>query len=58
MTLSEFNEHLPGWNKVGYPTSGRNNFTVLLGSAVGRQNYIYEKYPLYTMYVFLKKFFC
>ena len=54
MTLSEFTEHLPGSNKVRYPISGRNNFTVLLRSVVDRQNYIYEKYPLYTIYdVFL-----
>ena len=54
MTLSKFTEHLPGWNKVRYPISGRNDFTVLLRSVVGRQNYIYEKYPLYTIYdVFL-----
>ena len=57
MTLSKFTEHLPGSNKVCYPISGRNDFTVVLRSVVGRQNYIYEKYPLYTVYdVFLKKF--
>ena len=54
---SEFTEHLPGSNKVHYPISGRNDFTVLLRSVVGQQYYIYENYPLYTMYdVFLKKF--
>ena len=54
MTLSKFTEHLPGSNKVRYPISGRNDFTVPLRSAVGRQNYIYEKYPPYTTYdVFL-----
>ena len=52
--ISEFTEHLRGSNKVCYPISGRNDFTVLLRSVVGRQNYIYEKYPLYTIYdVFL-----
>ena len=54
MALSDFTEHFPGSNKVRYPISGRNDFTVLLRSAVGRQNYIYEKYPRYTTYdVFL-----
>ena len=54
MTLSEFTEHLPGSNKVRYPISGRNDFTVVLRSVVDRQNYIYEKYLLYTIYdVFL-----
>ena len=54
MTLCEFTEHLAGLNKVCYPMSGRNYFTVLLRSVVGGQNYIYKKYPLYTLYdVFL-----
>ena len=54
MTLSEFTEHLPGSNKFCYPISGRNDFTIISSSVVGRQNYIYEKYPLYTIYdVFL-----
>ena len=57
MTLCKFTEHLPGLNKVHYPISGRNDFTVLLRSVVGWQNYIYEKYPPYTIYdVFLSKF--
>ena len=54
MALSDFTEHLPGSNKVRYPISGRNDFTVLLRSVVGRQNYIFKKYPLSTIYdVFL-----
>ena len=54
MTLSEFTEHLPGSNKVRYLISGKNYFTVLLTSVVGLQNYIYQNYPLYTIYdVFL-----
>ena len=50
MTLFEFTEGMPGQNRVRYPISGRNDFTVLLGSVVDRHNYIYEKYPLYTIY--------
>ena len=50
MTLFKFTEHLPGLSKVRYPISGRNDFTVLLRCVVGRQNYIYEKDPLYTIF--------
>ena len=50
MTLSEFTEHLPGSNKVRYPISGRNDFTVLLRSVVGRQT-IYIKNILSTLYM-------
>ena len=53
MILSEFTENLPGSNKVHYPISGKNGFTVLLTSVVGLQNYIHEKYPFCTIYVFL-----
>ena len=50
MTLSEFTEHLPGSNKVRYPISGRNDFTVLLRSVVGRQT-IYMKSILSALYM-------
>ena len=50
MTLSEFTEHLLESNQVHYPISGRYDFTVLLRSVVGQQNYIYEKYPPHTIY--------
>ena len=50
MTLSEFTEHLPGSNKVRYLISGRNDFTVLLRSVVGRQT-IYMKNILSTLYM-------
>ena len=44
---------LPGLNKAQYRISGRNDFTVLLMHVVGRQNYINEKCPHFTIYVFL-----
>ena len=54
MTSSEFTEHFLELNKVYYPISGRNNFTVLLASVVDWQDYINEKCPsLCRMFFFI-----
>ena len=55
MTSSKFTGYYPGSNKVHYPISGRNDFTVLLTSVVDRQNYIIEKSPHFTIHVFSLK---
>ena len=49
-----FNYTCQGRIKFVTQFSGKSDSTVLLTSVVGPQNYIYEKYPLYTIYnVFL-----
>ena len=40
MISSEFTEHFPGSNEVHYPISDGKDFTLVLTSVVGRQNYI------------------
>ena len=40
MTSSEFTEHFPGLNKVHYPISDGKDFTSVLTTVVGWQNYI------------------
>ena len=37
MASSEFTEHLPGSNKVHYPISGRNDFTVSMKNVLASQ---------------------
>ena len=50
MTSSEYIEHFPGSNKVHYPVSNRKDFTLVLTSAVGRQNYINVWYMIVFIY--------
>ena len=59
MTSSEFTEDFSGLNKVHYPSSDRNDFTVVITSVMGQQNYINIKCPYFTMYVYVlfKNFF-
>ena len=52
MTSSEFTEHFSGSNKVHYPISNINGFTVVI-TPVDRLNYINVECPHFTMYVFL-----
>ena len=40
MTSFKFTDHFPGSNKVHYPISDKKDFTLVLTSVVGRQNYI------------------
>ena len=40
MTSSKFTEHFPGSNKVHFPICDRKDFTLVLRSVVGQQNYI------------------
>ena len=57
MTSSEFTEHFSVSNKVHYLISDKNNFTVVIKSVVGRENYIDVKFSHFTIYdVFLQKF--
>ena len=57
MTSSEFTEHFPWLNKVNYPISGRNYFTVLLLYVMGQQDYVNEKCPHFTVYGVFPYFF-
>ena len=57
MTSSEFTEHFPWLNKVNYPISGRNYFTVLLLYVMGQQDYVNEKCPHFTVYGVFPNFF-
>ena len=52
MTSSKFTEHFSGSNKVHYPISNRNNFTVKIMPVVGQQNYIT------VAMLFFKNLFC
>ena len=38
--ISEFTEHFPGLSKVHYPISDRKDFTLVLTTVVGWQNFI------------------
>ena len=40
MTSSKFTEHFPGSNKVHFPICDGKDFTLVLRSVVGQQNYI------------------
>ena len=53
--ISEFTEHLSGSNKVHYPISNRNDFTVAITSVVGRQLYWCKMSSLHYIWCFSSK---
>ena len=52
MTLSKFTEHLPASNKVRYPISGRNDFTVLLRCGGPAKLYLWKISSLHYIWCF------
>ena len=53
--ISEFTENLSGSNKVHYPISNRNDFTVVITSVVGRQLYWCKMSSLHYIWCFSSK---